>query len=91
MKINLLNTDDLNIEDFEAYCENMYDGFDIIQKNHYSFVKYRGIDETLKMHLLQEMFDFFYLEEDYDRCGELNKWMSLVYTQEWIRSWIYKK
>lgn len=91
MKINLLNIDDLNIEDFEAYCENMYEGFEIIQKNHFSFIKYRGIDENLKMHLLQEMFDFFYLEEDFDRCDELNKWMSIIYTQEWIRSWIYKK
>ena len=91
MRNNLIHIDDLSIEDFEAYCESMYDGFEVIQKNHFAFIKYRGIDENMKMHLLQEMFDFFYLEEDFDRCEELNKWMSLIYTQEWIRSWIYNK
>jgi hypothetical protein len=81
----------LNIEDFEQYCESMYDGFEIIQKNIIAFMKYRDISDGIKMHLLQEMFDFFYLEEDYDRCGEINKWLSSIYVQKWVKSSIYKE
>jgi hypothetical protein len=81
----------LNLEDFEAYCESMYEGYEILQKNTIQFFRYREISDAVKMHLLQEMFDFFYLEGDYDRCEEINRWLSSLYSQKWIRSTIYKE
>lgn len=88
----MIRLEDLNLslEDFEQYCESMYEGYEVLQKNTIAFFRYREISDQLKMHLLQEMFDFFYLEEDYDRCEEINKWLSSLYLQAWIRSTIYK-
>jgi hypothetical protein len=92
MKEKMIRLEDLNLslEDFEQYCESMYEGFDILQKNIIAFFRYRDISEPVKMYLLQEMFDFFYIEEDYDKCEEINKWLSNLYVQKWIRSEIYK-
>lgn len=91
MRNKILELDDLTIEDFELYCEHMYDGFEIIQSNTASFLKYRDLDEEIKIYLLQEMHEFFYLEDDHMKCEFLNSLLSNLYRQKWVRSWIYKK
>lgn len=91
MRNKILELDDLTIEDFELYCEHMYEGFEIIQSNITSFLKYRDLDDDIKIYLLQEMHEFFYLEDDYLKCEFLNSLLSNLYRQKWVRSWIYKK
>jgi hypothetical protein len=89
--ITSIGESDLTVEDFETYCLYMQESFEIIQKNKIAFFKERSIEDHLKLYLLQELFDFFFLEDEIEKCEEINEWLNCMQMQKWIRSGIYKR
>jgi hypothetical protein len=89
--ITNIEESDLTVEDFETYCIYMQESFEIIQENKIAFFKERSLEDHLKLYLLQELFDFFFLEDDIEKCEEINAWLNCMQMQKWIRSGIYRK
>ena len=78
-------------EGFEEYRDSMYMNFDVISDNTFEFMRDDCISPKYKLKRIQEMLDFFLLEEQYDKCEklmyikaalEVNYIISEVYTRE---------
>ena len=67
------NLDDLLDDGFEEYRDFMYENHDMIISNRNYFVKDKFFSTAFKIERVKELIDFFELEEEYERCAELEK------------------
>lgn len=58
---------------FEEYRDSMYENYSVLFKNKLGFITYKGFSTTFKCERLQELLDFFLLEEEYEKCKEIEK------------------
>jgi hypothetical protein len=65
--------DEIDEDGFEEYCEFMYENFKIILKNKFEFISDTYFSASFKCERIQELLDFFLLEEEYEKCSELIK------------------
>jgi hypothetical protein len=65
--------DEIDEEGFEEYCMFMYENCEIILKNKFEFIADSHFSPSFKCERIQELLDFFLLEEQYEKCSELHK------------------
>jgi hypothetical protein len=58
---------------FEEYRDLMYKGYRVLTENKLGFITDKYFTPFFKEERLQEMLDFFLLEEEYAKCQEINK------------------
>ena len=62
---------DLDQESIQEYRDFMNENFEIIRRNKSYFLRDRSFSTSFKLDRLEELLDFFIVEEDYDKCKEL--------------------
>ena len=65
--------DEIDEEGFQEYCTFMYENCQIILKNKFEFISDSYFSAAFKCERIQELLDFFLLEEQYEKCSELHK------------------
>jgi hypothetical protein len=62
---------DLDQESIQEYRDFMNENFEIIRRNKSYFLRDGSFSTSFKLDRLEELLDFFIVEEDYDKCKEL--------------------
>lgn len=62
---------DLDQESFQEYRDFMNENFEIIKRNKSYFLRDTSFSTSFKLDRLEELLDFFVVEEDFDKCKEL--------------------
>lgn len=62
---------DLDQESIQEYRDFMNENFEIIKRNKSYFLRDRSFSTSFKLDRLEELLDFFIVEEDYDKCKQL--------------------
>ena len=62
---------DLDQESIQEYRDFMNENFEIIRRNKSYFLRDRSFSTSFKLDRLEELLDFFIVEEDFDKCKEL--------------------
>jgi hypothetical protein len=62
---------DLDQESIQEYRDFMNENFEIIKRNKSYFLRDTSFSTSFKLDRLEELLDFFIVEEDYDKCKEL--------------------
>jgi hypothetical protein len=62
---------DLDQESIQEYRDFMNDNFEIIKRNRSYFLRDKSFSTSFKLERLEELLDFFIVEEDFDKCKEL--------------------
>ena len=62
---------DITPESIREYRECMVNNFDLIQKNKAYFLRETKFSTAFKLERVEELLDFFVIEEDFERCTEL--------------------
>ena len=70
---NLEILDEIDEEGFEEYRAFMYENCEIILRNKFEFIADNYISASFKSERVQELLDFFLLEEEYEKCSDLIK------------------
>ena len=60
--------DDITSEGFEEYREFMYENYEMIREHRIEFIKDSYFSPSFKLERIQELLDFFILEEEYEKC-----------------------
>jgi hypothetical protein len=58
---------------FEEYRDFMYKNYCVLTENKLGFITDKCFTPSFKEERLQEMLDFFLLEDEYAKCQEINK------------------
>jgi len=70
---NLEILDEIDEEGFEEYRACMYENCEIILRNKFEFIADNYFSASFKSERVQELLDFFLLEEEYEKCSDLIK------------------
>lgn len=62
---------DLDQESIQEYRDFMNENFEIIKRNKSYFLRDTTFSTSFKLERLEELLDFFIVEEDFDKCKEL--------------------
>lgn len=62
---------DLDQESIQEYRDFMNENFEIIKRNKPYFLRDDSFSTSFKLDRLEELLDFFVVEEDFDKCKEL--------------------
>lgn len=62
---------DLDQESIQEYRDFMNENFEIIKRNKPYFLRDSSFSTSFKLDRLEELLDFFVVEEDFDKCKEL--------------------
>lgn len=62
---------DLDQESIQEYRDFMNENFEIIKRNKSYFLRNTTFSTSFKLDRLEELLDFFIVEEDYDKCKQL--------------------
>ena len=62
---------DLSPENIREYREFMMDTFGLIKRNKAYFLRETKFSTAFKLERVEELLDFFVIEEDFERCTEL--------------------
>ena len=62
---------DLDQESIQEYRDFMNENFEIIKRNKSYFLRDTSFSTSFKLDRLEELLDFFIVEEDYDKCKQL--------------------
>jgi hypothetical protein len=65
------NVDDLWDEGFEQYREFMFENCRMILEHRVDFLKDTYFTPSFKLERVKELIDFFELEEEFEKCQEL--------------------
>lgn len=65
------NAEHLWDEGFEEYCQFMYENCDMILQNRVEFLRDNYFTAAFKLERIKELIDFFELEEQYEKCKNL--------------------
>jgi hypothetical protein len=58
---------------FEEYRDFMYENYCVLTENKLGFITDKWFTPSFKCERLQELLDFFLLEEEYEKCQEISK------------------
>lgn len=64
-------SDEMMDQGFEDYRDFMYQSFSVISSGYKEFIKDTDFSTKFKLERVQEMLDFFILEDEYSKCEEL--------------------
>ena len=56
------------IDEFQEYRDFMYEDFSMIQKHKVNFIRDLHFSPKYRLGRVQELLDFFVIEEDYEKC-----------------------
>lgn len=62
---------DLDQESIQEYRDFINENFEIIKRNKPYFLRDSSFSTSFKLDRLEELLDFFVVEEDFDKCKEL--------------------
>ena len=62
---------DLTPEAIKEYREFMEQTFDVIRRNKSQFLRDTSFSTIFKIERIEELLDFFVVDEDFERCSEL--------------------
>ncbi|NBV28262.1 hypothetical protein EBS02_04480 [bacterium] len=65
--------EDIADDEFEAYCQYMDETYQLLVENRIFFIADKSVSPSFKCERLEEMVDFFTLEEQYEKCAVLHK------------------
>jgi uncharacterized protein with PIN domain len=69
---------DIDPESIKEYRIFMTENFDLIQRNKSYFLRGSKISTSFKLERIDELLDFFIVEEDFERCSELQSIKELL-------------
>jgi len=69
---------DLSPESIREYREFMMDTFSLIQRNKAYFLRETKFPTHFKLERIDELLDFFVVEEDFEKCSELSSIKELL-------------
>lgn len=69
---------DLSPENIREYREFMMDTFSLIQRNKAYFLRETKFPTAFKLERVDELLDFFVIEEDFEKCSELSSIKELL-------------
>lgn len=69
---------DLDPENIREYREFMMDTFHLIQRNKSYFLRETKFPTHFKLERVNELLDFFVMEEDFEKCSELSSIKELL-------------
>jgi hypothetical protein len=69
---------DLSPESIREYREFMMDTFGLIQRNKAYFLRETKFPTHFKLERIDELLDFFVVEEDFEKCSELSSIKELL-------------
>jgi len=65
--------DEIDPDGFAEYRDLMYNNYNILIQNKVEFIKDKWFTPSFKNQRLEELLDFFLLEEEYEKCNEIGK------------------
>jgi hypothetical protein len=71
-------------EGFEEYRDFMYDNYNVLMENKIFFIKDKWFSPDFKCERIQELLDFFLLEEEHDRCKKLESIKQALEIQQFL-------
>jgi hypothetical protein len=69
---------DLDQESIQEYRDFMNENFEIIRRNKSYFLRDTTFSTHFKLDRLEELIDFFVVEEDFDKCKDLTSIKELL-------------
>ena len=69
---------DIDPESIREYREFMMDTFKLIQRNKSYFLRETKFPTNFKLERIDELLDFFVVEEDFEKCSELSSIKELL-------------
>jgi hypothetical protein len=69
---------DIDPESIKEYRNFMTENFDLIQRNKSYFLRESKISTVFKLERIEELLDFFVVEEDFEKCSELQSIKDLL-------------
>jgi hypothetical protein len=69
---------DIDPESIKEYREFMVENFNLIRRNKYYFLREGNISTAFKLERIDELLDFFVIEEDFEKCSELQSIKELL-------------
>ena len=69
---------DIDPESIREYREFMMDTFKLIQRNKSYFLRETKFPTHFKLERIDELLDFFVVEEDFEKCSELSSIKELL-------------
>jgi hypothetical protein len=69
---------DITPESIREYREFMENNFGLIQRNKAYFLRETKFSTAFKLERVEELLDFFVIEEDFERCSELQSIKELL-------------
>lgn len=81
--------DEITEEGFEEYRDFMYENYEMIEKHKLDFIKDEYFTPGFKLERVQELMDFFVLEEEYEKCEVLHD-LKVALEVKYIMDELYK-
>ena len=69
---------DLTPESIKEYRNFMEQAFDVIRRNKSTFLRDPSFSTPFKIERVDELLDFFVVDEDFERCSELSSIKELL-------------
>jgi len=70
--------DDIDPESIKEYRQFMLDNFELIRRNKSYFLRENKFSVDFKLERIDELLDFFVVEEDFEKCSELSSIKELL-------------
>ncbi len=62
---------DIDPENIKEYREFIIGNFEIIRRNKTDFLRESKVSTSFKLERIEELLDFFIIDEDFEKCSEL--------------------
>jgi len=69
---------DIDPESIKEYREFMIENFNLIRRNKSYFLREGKISTSFKLERVDELLDFFVIDEDFEKCSELQSIKELL-------------
>jgi hypothetical protein len=69
---------DIDPESIKEYREFMIENFNLIRRNKSYFLREGKISTAFKLERVDELLDFFVIDEDFEKCSELQSIKELL-------------
>lgn len=76
--------DGIDPEGFEEYRDFMYENYEVLIHNKITFIKDTWFSADFKCERIQELLDFFLLEEEYQKCQKLESIKQALEIQQFL-------
>ena len=70
--------EDIDPESIKEYRKFMIENFDLIRRNKSYFLRDNKFSIDFKLDRINELLDFFVIEEDFEKCSELSSIKELL-------------